>query len=85
MSREERVEAAARIMKEVATERDYQDRKWGGPTHDELHSRRDWVVFIVRQLGEASEDGINPRQFRMRMVKVAALAMAAIESQERKG
>ena len=61
----------------VFLERAKQDEKWGGETHDDSHSQRDWRQYIRYQL---RADG----PFEERMVKVAALAMAAWESSRRK-
>ena len=61
------------------------NEKWGGPNHDDHHTRRDWIAFIVRQLGhaEARCDVIGCGGFNEQMIAIAALAVQAIESQER--
>ena len=72
------------ILKEIVAERVNQDRKWGGPEHDDEHRPEEWAAFIV---DHAAKAGIHedPREFRRRMVRVAALAVAAIESRDRVG
>ena len=62
---------------EVLGERVLQDNQWGGKAHDDLHNHKDWRSYIRYQL---RADG----PFEKRLVKVAALAMAAFESNRRK-
>jgi len=69
---------APNIMLEICVERVRQDDKWGGPEHDDEHSVNDWADFIRMRL---SNQGNNT--FRQRMIEVAALAIAAIESTDR--
>jgi hypothetical protein len=66
------------IVKEILVERDRQDDKWGGPEHDDDHYDEDWVRFIEEH-AKKSLTG----DFRKRMVEVAALAVAAIEFNDR--
>ncbi len=68
-----------KIFKEVDDERLYQDAKWGGPEHDDKEREHDWTSDIERYVHGNGEHG-----FRTSMVKVAALAVAAIESHDRK-
>ena len=71
------------VSEAIQAERDRQDRLWGGPKHDDTHSPQDWCLFIIQQTAKASDYRATPGEFRGRMVKVAALAVAAIESSER--
>lgn len=76
------------VFAEVAREREAQDYQWGGPKHDDEHVGQDWCDFIAKQLKDARLADRNPThakkgQYRRRMVKVAALAIAAIESYDR--
>jgi len=75
------IEAA---LEEVRIERAYQDRKWGGPQHDDTHNSHDWIAYIVRYAGRAVMWPFNPHVFRRSMVKVAALAVAAIQWEDRR-
>ena len=63
------------VLKEVAAERARQDAKWGGPSHDDQHTAHDWWWFIHERLGQRSEQAF---------IEVAALAVAAVESNRRK-
>jgi hypothetical protein len=67
---------AVGVFQEIAAERKRQDLKWGGPEHDDTHAAHDWKMFILQQC-----EGHIP--FNAAMVRVAALAVAAIESQNR--
>jgi hypothetical protein len=73
------------IFQAIATEREYQDERWGGPQHDDTHSAHDWVAYIVKYLGNwQAWPTFSVYDFRRSMVKVAALAVAAIEWADRK-
>lgn len=70
------------MIDDVLSERNRQDAKWGGIEHDITHSPNDWAAYVVRHLGRATigaeiQDG---REYRKRLVEVAALAVAAIEA-----
>lgn len=76
------------VFSDIRYERERQDAQWGGPEHDDEHDPKDWLHFIDKQtiagvfdveLGEQ-----EPGSYRMRLVKIAALAVAAIESHDRK-
>ena len=71
------------IYKEVSAERLKQDQMWGGDEHDDTHNMRDWGMFIVHELGQIFFYPPTYTIFRKQMVKVAALAIAAIEWTER--
>lgn len=71
------------VYDHVLAERNRQDRKWGGPEHDDKHSDRDWITFITKHLGMAVTWPFDEDQFRTQMVRVAALAVAAVEAVDR--
>jgi hypothetical protein len=75
--------AFSEIFAEIADERARQDRQWGGAAHDDEHSDADWYSYI-RYQGEYVHDQIIPTAFEERMIKIAALAVAAVESSRRK-
>lgn len=80
------------IFQEIRLEREHQDKKWGGSEHDNEHGAYDWAAFITYYLGKSVELFVNevgqPQgkllMFRYNMVKIAALAIAAIEAVDRK-
>ena len=72
------------IFDEITAERKHQDKKWGGPTHDDHHTSHDWVAYITRHLGRTVTWPLDKEAFRYQMVRVAALAVAAIEWVDRK-
>lgn len=66
----------------IREERVRQDEQWGGPKHDDQHCAADWSDYITHQLTKLDkyvglEDG------RERFVKIAALAVAALEAADR--
>jgi hypothetical protein len=81
----------------VLEERRAQDAEFGGPAHDDGHTYQDWLCHIRHQIGSvlcipgtpeeldaAMLEGTNLADYESRMVKVAALAMAAAQSAKRK-
>lgn len=66
------------IYKTLNAERDAQDAEWGGQQHDQDHTPNDWIAYITKHAGKAA----GGNDFRAQMVKVAALAVAAIEAHD---
>lgn len=74
-----------RTLGAVQRERMSQRRQWGDD-HDAQHAPGDWTRFVVRHLGRAEqavEDG-DAAAWRKQMIRVAALAVAALEAEEPK-
>jgi hypothetical protein len=78
--------ATGTVLAEVANERAAQDVKWGGSAHDDTHTTYAFLQFIEDRRGMAMyADSIDDRALaRRRLIQVAALAVAAIESLDRK-
>jgi len=86
-----------KIHVEIKAERLRQDAEWGGSTHDDVHEPEKWCGFLRHQLRLADRaacslatDEITGGEeqalidgYRERLIKVAAVAIAAIESLER--
>lgn len=76
------------IFGQIETERARQDEQWGGAAHDDEHTLADWCEQIEKhrnlELKElaAGENG-DYTKVRDRLIKIAALAAAAAESQDR--
>lgn len=70
-----------KIIKEIKAERAAQDSQWGGPEHDDEHSTEDFMRFI--RLQEAKCEYGRGHDVRERFIKIAALAVAAVESMDR--
>jgi hypothetical protein len=66
---------STQVMQDIAVERDTQDRQWGGASHDDTHVMADWHQYINYQS--------DLMECRDRLVKIAALAIAAIDSIDR--
>jgi hypothetical protein len=71
-----------RAVADILNERTYQDEKWGGPEHDDAETEENWQKYITEYANAQGRS--ESYDFRKRMVKVAALALAAIESVDRK-
>ncbi len=69
-------------LSDVLMERRRQDGKWGGPDHDDEHVETDWIAFIKQRLDFGRSD--KRKTYRQRMVEIGALAIAALESHDRK-
>ena len=67
----------------VLAERRDQDSIWGGEGHDSNHSIGDWAHILSNQSGKANIEALNGCNIyaaRDRWTKIAAVALAAIES-----
>lgn len=75
-------------LKSILQERDEQDKQWGGPLGDDSNELHDWCDYIDKQKDRIIYPAISPESYideiRSRYVKIAALALAAIESIDRK-
>ena len=76
----------AEVIDDVVNERHRQDMKWGGASHDDEHTFSEYVEWIESYAGWArmmAQMGSMDKA-RNRMVQVAALAVACVESLDRK-
>lgn len=71
----------AQVIEDIAAERSAQDAQHGGRANDDRNSYYDWVKLICYQLDRGRYE--QPVEVRQRMVKIAALAIAALESYDR--
>jgi hypothetical protein len=73
----------SKIINQIIEERKQQDERFGGLSHDKKHSTSDWNRYIMKHLGRwATEKGQDKRYA---MVRVAALALAALEAYDANG
>ncbi len=97
MGMNERLKRQTRIFGEILTERSHQDKIWGGLEYDDNHSELEWNELITDYNGRgavAMENepvdeqgttlGPEPSRWRKQMIRVAALALAAVESFDRR-
>ena len=70
------------VYAEIRAERARQDSRWGGPEHDNQHGPNDWCRLIRERNHYDFAPGEEPR-FRRRMIVLAALAVAGIETYDR--
>lgn len=68
----------ALLVGEIREERRYQDDKHGGPDFDDMHNDDAWAGIIKTYAEDES------KTFRDRMVKVASVAVAAIQAEDRR-
>lgn len=74
------------VLDEVAAERERQDGKWGGAEHDDQHTVFDFCRYIRNYVGWADQmaDMGSPDKARRRLIQISAMAVAAVESMDRK-
>lgn len=72
------------VMMEVIAERAKQDSKWGGPIHDDQHGLEYFCGSINTRTAEMARGFESANQARARLIEIAALAVAAVESLDRK-
>jgi hypothetical protein len=77
------------VYDEIKAERDYQDGRWGHTTDDTLNTPWMWVAYIAKYATLWMVGTFLPLKpavvsdFRVKMIKTAATAVAAIESLDR--
>ena len=77
------------IFDEIKAERQYQDKRWGHELDDRLNTPFHWVAYITQYATKWMAGTWPPfgrdttDDFRKMMIKVAAIAVAAIESLDR--
>lgn len=72
------------IVNEIKTERNYQDNKWG-TGFDDKNTVNDWMTYINIYGSRATSMGVQAEDQRKAMLKVASLAVAALEAFDRNG
>jgi hypothetical protein len=70
------------IWKDILVERASQDFKHGGVSNDNRNTLADWQNWIRRHVDKASRPNL-PYSPRYQLVRIAALAVAAIEAYDR--
>lgn len=76
--------ARAEIFEEIETERLHQDTLFG-PDFDDQNTANDWAVYLLRYTANTCEFNVGIENWRRQMIKVAAIAVAALEAAERNG
>lgn len=71
------------IYDEIKAERTQQDAKYGGPSHDDTHVTEDWTRYIHEHAARTVSS--DDEKVRRQLIRVAALAVAAVESMDRIG
>lgn len=73
-----------KIFDQIELERKYQDKKWGDE-FDRKNTVNDWATYINIYLSRATTMGVSKEEQRKAMVKVATLAVAALERFDENG
>lgn len=71
-----------KILEDIRSEREYQVGKWGNG-FDDKNTANDWVTYITMYATAGARMDASPEDFRAAMVKVATLAVAALEAIDR--
>lgn len=68
-------------IKQILDERARQDEKWGEQNHHPIG----WIAIAAEELGEAAKEALEQhyQSYRIELIQVAAVAVAAIESLDR--
>ena len=45
------------VLDDIRAARDLQDQQWGGQEHDDKEGYRDWLSYVIKQLGAAQVVG----------------------------
>lgn len=68
------------VLREVLDERIWQIKHWGN-AHDQDHGLEDWLSLIDQRMNKLhSDEVLTPLRRRFLLIKVAALAAAAVEA-----
>ncbi len=75
-----------RICEEIRRERECRDKKYGGPAKDDRLTPVEWrnLIWDYASLCYDLSKSETPEEFERRMIRVAALAVTAIQSSRRK-
>lgn len=72
-------------LDEILDERNRQDAKWGGSAHDDEHSPWEWYGILASEMNEVHQSlTIQGDNTREELVQVAAVALAWLQSMDRK-
>lgn len=77
-----------RVIQEIRNERLLQDQKWGGPAFDDTQPVGYFLEYIDKKLCRNAAIGLfeeNLVEARHRLIQIAALAIAAVETLDRRG
>ena len=70
------------ILEEIHDERRWQNQHWGA-AHDQGHDLNEWLVLIDQRMRKLHHDEVlTPLRRRFLLIKIAALAAAAVEALE---
>jgi hypothetical protein len=81
---DELVSSLARVFQEIIDERGRQNNRYG-LDHDDQLLAAGWGVVLAKHVGRVAESALDsdPLAFRRSLVRVAAVAVAAVEAFDR--
>lgn len=71
-----------KILEEIRKERQHQHELWGND-FDDRNTCNDWIAYITSYAGKGVTLEASALEFREAMIKVATLAVAAVEAVDR--
>jgi len=74
----------ASIISDVIDERNRQDKKYGGAPFDDRKSMDDWIRILYSYLYRLDGWICHHGVWRKKLIQIAALAIAAVESIDRR-
>lgn len=72
------------VLINLRSERSYQEARWG-QQFDDRNTANDWAAYIGRYVADATHFDTTPDRFQEAMLKVATLALTAVETSLRNG
>lgn len=72
------------IFQQIVARREYQDGKWG-TAFDDANTLNDWVTYIIQYAGKAADMKSVPSVQQSKLLDVAAIVFAALETAARNG
>jgi hypothetical protein len=75
------------LLSQILTERNRQRDRWGD-AHDRGHTGAEWIALLTERIGKVAaaemSHGGGPRDYERRLIQLAAVAMAALEHEQRR-
>jgi hypothetical protein len=74
------------LLEAIIAERIRQDAQWGGAEHDDGHDPDDWYDLLWSHVDRlVDHQGAAMPDYQARLIKIAAIALAAAQSADRTG
>lgn len=72
------------MLEVIAAQRRYQREKWGNE-HDDTHYPQDWPLLLSVRVGRIADAALegDMKTYKDQLIKLAAVAVAALETADR--